>query len=352
MDTGNLYKIGVSSPAVTLGQMLAGYQVTQLIFVAAKLGLADVLADGPRTSAELASLVGADSRILHRLLRALACIGLFEQIEGDRFGLTSVGGYLRTDAPGSLRAVSIFSGEDWVQRAWGGLLHATKTGQLAFDHALGMSFDQYVARNPSVSHGLDDRAAGNTARVADAIAASYDFSDVRQVVDVGGSYGTLTAAILHLNPHLTGIVYDREAVGQGARHYLAGASCGDRCEFVPGDFFEAVPPGGDVYILKSIIHDWDDRRSLAILRNVRQAMATTARLLLVERLMPSDVEPSFEVATYDVMMLVLSNGRERTVAEYRDLLTTAGFVFKRVVPTPTAFRIVEAELDAATREVG
>jgi O-methyltransferase domain/Dimerisation domain len=347
METNNLYRNGVSSPPATLGQMLAGYQVTQLIYVAAKLGLADILADTPKSGAELASIVGADLSVLQRLLRALTCIGVFEQIEEGSFGLTAVGGYLRTDAPGSLRAVAIFSGEDWVQRAWGGLLHATQTGELAFDHALGMSFDQYVARNPSVSDGLDQRAAGNTAQVAEAIAASYDFSDVRRAVDVGGSYGTLTAAILRTNAHLTGIVYDRPSVDQGARQYLAGAGCGDRCTFVAGDFFETVPSGGDVYILKSVIHDWDDARSLAILRNVRQAMANTARLLLVERLMPADGSPSFELATYDVMMMVLSNGCERTEAGYRALLATAGFTFKRVVPTPTVFSIIEAELDDA-----
>jgi SAM-dependent methyltransferase len=208
-----------------------------------------------------------------------------------------------------------------------------------------MPFDQYVGQNPSVSHGLDQRASANTGQVADAIAASYDFSDVRQVVDVGAGYGTLTAAILAANPHLTGIVCDRPSVEQGAREYLARASCADRCTFVAIDFFENVPAGGDVYILKSLIHDWDDPRSLAILRNVRRAMARTARLLLVERLMPADGEPSFELATYDVMMMVLSNGSERTTADYRALLATAGFAFKRVVPTPTVFSIIEAELD-------
>ena len=325
--------------------MLAGFQVTQLLFVAAKLGLADMLADGPKSSAELASIAGADSLTLQRLLRALACVGVFEQIEGGRFGLTAPGGYLRTDTPGSLRAVAIFSGDDWVQRAWGGLLHATQTGEVALDRALGMSFDQYVARNPSISDGLDQRASANTGQVADAIAASYDFSDVRQAVDVGAGYGTLMAAILAANPHLTGIVCDRPSVEQGAREYLVRASCADRCTFVAVDFFENVPAGGDVYILKSLIHDWDDPRSLAILRNVRQAMARTARLLLVERLMPADGEPSFELATYDLMMMVLSNGSERTTADYRALLATAGFAFKRVVPTPTVFSIIETELD-------
>jgi O-methyltransferase domain/Dimerisation domain len=345
METNNLYKNGVSSPSATLTQMLAGYQVTQLIYVAAKLGLADILANGPRSSAELASMVGADSRILQRLLRTLASIGVFENMEGGRFGLTSVGGYLRSGAPGSLRAVAIFSGENWLQRAWSGLLHATQTGEVAFDLALGMSFDQYVAQHPSMSHGLDQRASGNTGQVADAVAASYDFSDAHQIVDVGGGHGTLTAAILRANPQLTGMVCDRSPVEQGAREYLAGANCGNRCRFVAGDFFERVPSGGDIYILKSVIHDWDDRRSLAILRNVRQAMAGPARLLLVERLMPGDREPSFELASYDVMMMVLTNGCERTTAEYRALLATAGFAFKRVVSTPTAFSIIEAELD-------
>ena len=295
METGNLYKNDIASPSAALGQMLAGYQVTQLIYVAAKLGLADVLADGPKTSAELGAKVGANPNVLRRILRALACVGVFEQVGEGHFGLTSVGGYLRRDVPGSLHAIAVFNGEDWVQRAWGGLLHAAQTGELALDHGLGVTFGEFVAQHPEVSRTLDERAAGNTARVADAIAASYDFADVSRLVDVGGSYGTLTAAILRANAHLTGIVFDRPSVREGARQYLTAAGCGERCEVVSGDFFDWVPRGGDVYVLKSIIHDWNDHRSLAILQKVREAMAETARLLLVERLMPADSEPSFEL---------------------------------------------------------
>jgi hypothetical protein len=325
--------------------MLVGYQVTQLIYVAAKLGLADALASGPKTSDELSLAVTADSRVLGRILRALDCVGVVECASDNRFRLTSVGHYLRADVPGSLRAIAIFHGESWVQRAWGGLLGTAQTGGIAFDAAHSMPFSDYVAQHPEVSRGLDERAAGNTARVADSIAASYGFSGCRRLVDVGGGYGTLAAAIVRRNPHLTAIVSDRASVEAAALAYLARVEGGERCSFVSIDFFESVPSGGDVYLLKSVIHDWDDQQGRAILRNVRQAISSGGRLLLVERVMPSQSDPSFELAMYDIMMMVLSNGHERSEGEYRALLGTAGFQMNRVIETPTAFSLVEASPD-------
>jgi predicted O-methyltransferase YrrM len=243
---------------------------------------------------------------------------------------------------GSLHAVALFSGEESFQRSWSGLLDAVRTGAPAFDHVFGMSLAAYLGEHPAASRHFDKRATGNTARVADRVAASYDFRRVRRLVDVGGGYGTLSAAILRANPDLRGVVFDQPHVVEGARRYLAAAGVADRCEVIGGSFFEKIPPGGDAYLLKSVLHDWDDDRALAILATCREAMAGGGTLLLVERVMPADDEPSCEVALYDLMMLVLSGGRERTVVEFDALLTRAGCTLARVVPTPSSFSILEA----------
>lgn len=339
----NLYNIrnGVA-PSEALTQMLAGYQVTWLIHVAARLGVADLLAGGPRTSAELAKLTSADAPTLHRLLRALASVGILRRCGDGGFGLADVGQFLRADVAGSLRPVALFSGNDSFQRPWSALLDAVRTGAPTFDHAFGMPFEAYFAQSSTVARELDERASGNTARVAGHIAGAYDFRRFHRLVDVGGGYGTLSAAILRSNSDLRGVVFDQPRVVEGARRYLAAAGVADRCEVIGGSFFEKVPPGGDAYLLKSILHDWDDDRATAILATCREAMAGGGTLLLVERVMPADDEPSCEVALYDLMMLVLSGGRERTTAEYEALLTRSGLALTRVIATPSSFSFLEA----------
>jgi hypothetical protein len=330
------------APSDALGQLIAGHQVTWLIHVAARLGLADLLGDGTLAATELAELTATHPPTLYRLLRALASVGILRRVADGGFGLTDVGRFLRTDVAGSLRAVALFSGEESFQRSWSGLLDAVRTGAPAFDHVFGMSLAAYLGEHPAASRHFDKRATGNTARVADRVAASYDFRRVRRLVDVGGGYGTLSAAILKMNPDLRGVVFDQPHVVEGARRYLAAAGVAERCTAVGGSFFEQVPAGGDLYVLKSVLHDWDDDRALAILATCRTAMADGGTLLLVERIIPADDEPSCEVALYDLMMLVLSGGRERTVAEYEALLARSGLALTRVISTPSSFSILEA----------
>lgn len=327
--------------ARALDALLFGYRLTQLVHVAAKLGVADHLAEGPRTAAELAAKVGADAGALHRVLRALASLGIFTQDAGGAFGLTEEGERLRSDVPGSMRLPAITYGEPWWWQAWGGLFETVRTGRTAFDAVHGVDLFGYLA--------ADERAAGlfngimhvMTTEQAAAVAAGYDFSSTRRLLDIGGGHGALAAAILRKNPQATAVLFDRPPVVEGAGPRLRELGVADRCSLVGGDFFVSVPEGADTITLKDIIHDWDDERALAILRNVRRAMAPDARLLLVERLIPPGNAPS-PGKLVDITMLVLTGGRERTEDEYRALLRDAGFTTERVVSVGGETSVIEA----------
>jgi len=217
-----------------------------------------------------------------------------------------------------------------------------RTGATAFDAVHGVDLFSYLSRDPEASSLFDGIMHVMTTREAAAIAARYDFSGTRRLLDIGGGHGALAAAILRANPQMTGMIFDRPSVVELARERLGGLGIADRCEVVPGDFFVSVPGGADIVTLKDIIHDWDDERALAILRNTRSAMAGAGRLLLVERLIPPGNAPSYGKLV-DVAMLVLTGGRERTEDEYRALLTSAGFTTRRVVPVSGETSIIEAE---------
>jgi hypothetical protein len=316
----------------TLGRMIGGFHTTALLYTAARLGLADRLRDGPKNSEELASLVGAHGPTLRRLMRALVEIGVLWEAEEGRFGLTPLGALLQEDTPGSLRSVAIIYGDTFGQ-AWGSLLHSVRTGQTAFEHVFGAPFFDYFAQHPAESEAFNQTMASLSATIAADVVARYDFSGMRKVVDVGGGHGALVAAILKANPQTTGILFDLPAVLAGARDRVAAEGLSERCELVGGDFFEAVPRGGDAYLLKWILHDWDDERALRILRNCRQAMTAPARLLVLEVVLPDRSPASPAGAVNDINMLVLTGGRERTESEYRAMFAAAGFQLVRLFPT-------------------
>lgn len=256
----------VPPPEATL-QLISGFWIARAIYIAAKLGIADHLHDRPKSAAELAAATGTHAPSLYRVLRALASVGVFAQGDDNRFRLTPLSETLRTDVPGSLRAFTIVELGEEHHPAWGDLLHSVKTGEIAFDHAFGMPIWEYFARHPENAKTFDDAMTGMTLAVNDAVLSSYDFSSIGKIVDVGGGHGSLIASILKSNPRMRGILFDVPAVIEGARARLAAEGIADRCEFIAGDFFESVPGGGDAYILKWIIHDWDDERALTILRN-------------------------------------------------------------------------------------
>ncbi|MBI3300999.1 MAG: methyltransferase [Deltaproteobacteria bacterium] len=333
------------SPPVILLQMMTGYWGSQAIYVAAKLGLADLLKDGPKSGAELAQATRTHAPSLTRLLRALASIGVLAESEDGRFELTPLGACLQSGVPGSVRAAAIMFGET-LYRAWSGLLQSVQTGETAFGHVFGTPIYQYFAQHPEAAAVFNEAMIEMTTQVAAAVVAAYDFSRFGKLVDVGGGYGTLVAAILQATPTLSGVVLDRPQVAEGARKYIEAAGLAGRCAVVGGDFFESVPSGGDAYVLKSIIHAWDDDRSIRILTNCYRVMAGEGPLLLVERVLPARTSHSSAaqaVTLNDLNMLVTSGGHERTEAEFRALFTAAGFTLTRIIATqaPMGFSVIE-----------
>ena len=328
-----------SLPAVML-RMITGLWGTQIIHVAAKLGIADLLNDGPKNSAELAKSTGVNAGALYRLLRALASLGIFAERDTGFFEMTPLAEYLRTGVPGSLRAAAIMWGEDWHYRPWGNLLHSVKTGQTGFSHVFGEEIFTYLARNREAAKvfnvALSDAAFTDNA----AIAAAYDFSRAGCVVDVGGGHGSLIAAILKAYPAAQGILFDQPSVVAGAEKLLEAEGVASRCEIAGGDFFESVSPGGDVYMLKYVVHDWDDDRALKILRSLHRAMRAKSRILLIENLIRPGNEPSFG-KLMDITMLVMAAGRERTIREYRALYAAAGFELTNIIPTQSTLSLIE-----------
>ena len=332
------------SPAAALRAMIAGYEAAQTIYVAARLDLADLIARGMTSSRELAEATGSDEGALHRVLRALASLGVLKDVGDRRFELTERGRCLQAAAPGSVRAAALLAGER-SYRAWGGLLHSVQSGQTAFERVFGMGTFEYMTQNPAVRAIYDDAMSASSASRAAGVVGAYDFSPFRVVADVGGGHGTLLAAILRANPGVKGILFERPSLAAGMDRLLGDAGVGARCQVVTGDFFQSVPAGADAYVLSHIIHNWDDERSAVILRNCRAAMAPAGRLLLLEQVLPERVEAS-EAGQRGVMadlhMMVITGGRERTEKEYSVLLSSAGFRLRRVIGTPVAESVIEA----------
>jgi hypothetical protein len=324
---------------------MTDYPMAQVVYVAAELGLADLLADGPRTIEGLATEAGAHAPSLARLVRALASIGAVAEAADGRIGLTPLGEPLRSDVPGSIHAFVRFRGGEWYWRSLGELLYSVRTGAPAFDRVFGMSNFEYWEHNPEAGTVHDAFFTAMAQLTTPPLVAAYDFSRFGTLVDVGGSQGPLLAAILRANPGLRGILFDLPHVVSGADRVLAGAGVADRCAVVGGDFFESVPKGGDAYLMKYILHDWDDARALAILRRCREAMAPGTVLLVVENVLPERLEAggkAQQAARLDLQMLVMTpGGRERTTSQFGSLFAEANFELRRVVPTDSPFSIVE-----------
>jgi ubiquinone/menaquinone biosynthesis C-methylase UbiE len=286
---------------------------------------------------DLAARVDADARSLGRIFRALEDAGLFTELDDGRIALSALGEMLRTDAPMSARRGAIASTEEWRWRAYGHLTHSVRTGEPGFPLAHGCGLWDYLAREPDAAAMFNESMSRVAAANAAAIVRTYDFSYVNRLVDVGGGHGVLACAVLEANPHMHGVVFDLPGVIDGARTRLTEAGLTDRCEVIAGDFFQAVPAGGDAYVLSWILHDWDDQAAARILANCRAAMRGGGRLLVIEMVIPSGEEapasPDLDrlVKTTDLEMLTIVGGRERTAAEYRDLYTNAGFDLSRIL---------------------
>jgi hypothetical protein len=331
-------------PSAVLMSLITGTWITQAIYVAAKLSLADRLKDGPTRSDELAKLVGADAGALYRLLRALAGVGIFRETEPGSFELTPLASCLRSDVPDSLQAVAILYGEPWHRAAWSSVVHSVRTAQPAFDHVAGEPIFEHLQKHPDLAATFDQAMTNFSSMASGAVLAAYDFTGIRKLVDVAGGHGSLLAAILKANPQMRGVLFDMPTVIDGARRkqHLEQAGVADRCELVGGDFFKDVP-GGDACLMKHIIHDWSDDHALKILKNCRRALPADGRLLLVEMVIPPGNEPHFGKLLDLEMLVMTQGGRERTETEYRSLLAKAGFQLTRIVPTRSPACIIEGK---------
>jgi len=314
-----------------MGRLADGFLTTQLLYVAARLGVADVLAEGPRTGAELAAAVGADPDLLTRALRGLVLEEVLAEEEGGRFALTDLGQCLRADAPRSMRGPLLARGEVYYQAA-AGTLAAVRHGGTAFEHVYGDRFFDHLRRHPEQEGAFQASMTARSEQEAGDVVAAYDFGGIGRLVDVGGRHGILLGAILRSAPDLHAVLVDQPAVVEEARRRLTAEGVADRCQLVPGDFFAEVPAGADAYVLSRVLHDWTDdaRRVLAA---CRAAMGPGSRLLVVEAILPERAADQPAVIRMDLHMLVLLGARERTEEEFRRLRAGAGFEVRRVVPT-------------------
>jgi len=323
-----------------LGQMISGYWVSQAIYVAAKLELADRLAAGPKTAAELARATNTHADSLFRLLRALASVGIFKQGEEDRFELTPLAERLRQNVPGSQWAMAIMMGEEHY-RAYGELMYSVRTGRAAFEHLYGMPVFEYLGTKPQQAAIFDAAMTSIHGAETQQMVDAYDWSTIKVVADIGGGNGTTLIGLLQANPHLQGILFDLPHVADRARKAIERAGLGSRCQIVAGSFFEAVPSGADAYVMRHIIHDWDDSRSVTILSNCRKQLPESGKVLIVESVIPPGNEPAF-AKWLDLTMLTIPEGRERTEVQYRSLLRQAGLNLTRIVPTAAEISLIEA----------
>ncbi len=336
---GRLAESQVESASAELLQWVTGYRITQALYVFAKLGVADHLADGPKDAAVLARQVGVLPDPLHRILRALASVGALTVDASGRFGLTRTTGLLRTGGPDSRAPFVVFQGEE-SYRAFGDLLHTVKTGETAFDHVYGMGHFEYLAQHP-VASATFNAAMATSARFAASPLDGYDFSDHRTIVDIGGGTGALLGSILRANPGMRGILYDLPSAVAEAPSHLAAMGVQDRCEIRTGSAFESVPAGADVYLMSRILHDFADERALVLLRNCRRAVPAGGLLLLREGVLAETDIPRRR-ALLDLEMMALNGGRERTEAEWRALLGRAGFSLSRIWPSRGMQDLIEA----------
>jgi hypothetical protein len=342
--------LGETSDREQLGRALGVLELinngslSQAACVAAELRIPDLLAGEPKHVDELARATGSHARSLHRLLRALTSLELCNEDDDGYFSLTPTGSLLRTDVPHSLRFWTLWWGtHQWS--VWGNLLYSVRTGESARKLTTGTDDFGHLVCSSEIAALFNRAMAEFTRLVAAETLRVYDFAGLRRIVDVGGGYGVLLASILDGYPTARGVLFDLPHAVEGARTHLASAGVADRCACIAGDFFDSVPSGGDAYLLKAVIHDWNDERCTAILRNCRGAMSDGGKLLIIERVMPARVKASSAhraITRADLNMLVALTGRERTEAEFCALLDSSGFRLANVIATGVEYSIIEA----------
>ena len=324
---------------LVLQSLIESYRKSAMLHVAGKLGIADLLAKGPLSSNELAQSLGADAVSLHRFLRGLVVLGICSEEHDGRFGVTKLGALLQDTNARSLRGEAVNSGESYA--AWGNLLHSVMTGETAFRHAFKVDVWDYRKQAPELDEAFNKAFREKSPRIAREILSAYDFSSVRTIADIGGGYGALLAAILASSPSLSGILFDQPHVIAKSVACLKAAGLAERCRAVGGDFFANVPDGADVYLFKSVLHDWNDSQCERILKNCRQALKAKGKLLLIERIMPGRAKEDPSMVMLDLRMMTMTGGRERNEREFRVLFEAAGLTLTRIIPLPSGFNIIE-----------
>ena len=330
-------------PHVQIIQMGTAYWVSQFVYTAATMRLADHLADGPRSAAELAVVTGAHPRAFHRFMRTLASLGILTHDGGDRFALTPLGAALKSDAPGAARSTVLAMGGAAFRSAFAEFQYSLETGKTAFEKVCGIPVFDYLAQHPQEAAQFSEAMVGIHGAEPPAVAAAYDFSSFATIVDVGGATGNMLGHILKRHPQPRGILFDRPHVVTEAPALLRAHGVESRVSIEHGNFFDTVPAGGDAYILSHIILDWNEEQCSTILGNCRKAMKPGAKLLIVEFVLPEGDTPHFG-KVLDMVMLTVPGGEERTAPEYGALLAAAGLRMRRVVPTASDVSIVEAEV--------
>jgi hypothetical protein len=326
--------------AAAMLQLIGGLHISRALYAVAELGIADGLAGGPMSSAKLARATGTHEPSLYRVLRLLASVGVLREQPPCTFSLTILGDRLRTGVPASVRSWAMLSDVVGLEAFWP-IIETVRTGQSGVKIRTGLKPFEHLHRDPERAARFHATMSERTAAFAPSVAAGYDFAGLHTVADIGGGQGILLAAILRAHPHLHGIMFDLPEVAGGAAGVLEAAGVADRCDIVTGDFFQSVPSGADAYVMANVLHDWDDSQSVGLLARCRQAMAPGGRVLIVERLIPDDPVAAVPVLVSDINMLVVTGGKERTNAEYGELLAAAGLSQGRILPVGSPYGIIE-----------
>jgi hypothetical protein len=324
-------------PQVQIMKFIVGKWISKPIYVAAELGIADMLAEGPKSIQDLAMESKTHSTSLYRVMRALASVGIFYETKDQNFELTPMAECLKREA---MRSIALMFNADWSDKAWGYLMDGVKTGNTAFQKAHGMPLSEWLEENPQAAEIFNEANAIKTGSSHRAIVEAYDFSDINTLTDVGGGLGTLTIEILTANPMMKGIVADTFSVIQETNKMIQARGMEDRCQAVECNFFKNITSGSDAYLMSNILHDWPDEKCRIILTNCKHAMKKESRLLVVEMIVPPGNEPSIS-KLLDLEMFVMTGGRERTEAEFKDLFESSGMKLSRIIPTIENVCIIE-----------
>jgi O-methyltransferase/methyltransferase family protein len=337
-----------TNPSAALLRLTWGMHISRAVYAAAELGIADLLAEGPASTQELAKVTGTHEPSLYRVLRLLAALGVLDERQPRWFGLTVVGDLLRSGQPAGMRSWATFLEALGGVRPFGQILETVKTGRPGFDAVYGMGIFDFLAEHPENAATFDAAMSERTAAFAPSVAEACDFSDMRTVIDVGGGKGTLLAEILRRHGHLHGVLFEAPAVAARAQALLDATDIADRCEVLAGNFFERVPDRADCYLLANVLHDWDDARAIEILRNCRRSMARAGTVLIIERLIPEDGGDAVPTLLSDINMLVITGGQERTNEEYGTLLRSAGLSLGTIQPVAFPYGVIEGVFATAT----